>query len=69
MYFISRQYQPILFINFALVIGTIYNMSQDYNLLQSVYGPTKKDIRQGLIFALASILVIWVTILLANKAG
>jgi len=37
--------------------------------LQSVYGPTKKDIRQGLIFALASILVIWVTILLANKGG
>ena len=69
MYFISRQYQPILFISLALVIGTIYNMSQDYNLLQSVYGPTKKDIRQGLIFALASILVIWVTILLANKAG
>ena len=69
MYFISRQYQPILYLNLALAIGTIYNMSRDYNSLQSVYGSTKKDIRQGLIFALASIPVIWVTILVSNKVG
>ncbi|MEI8012923.1 MAG: O-antigen ligase family protein [Candidatus Omnitrophota bacterium] len=69
MYFISRQYQSILFINLALAIGTIYIISRDYNLLQSVYGQTRQDIRHGVFLGLGSIPVIWVTILLSNKVG
>ena len=66
MYFISRQYQHILYTLLAFAIVSTYLTSAKYDLISYVFGPIKKDIRMGLLWGLGSIAVLWITIRIAN---
>jgi len=66
MYFISRQYQHILYALLAIAIVLTHLTSIKYDLQSQVYGPVKKDIRTGLLIGLGSIIVLWITIRAVN---
>ena len=67
MYFISRQYQHILYALLAIAIMLTYLTSRKYDLYNHVFGPVKKDIRMGLLCGLGSIVVLWITIRIVNQ--
>ena len=69
MYFISRQYQHILYALLAITIVVTYLISHKYDLQDLVFGPVKKDIRTGLLLGLGSIVVLWITVRIANQIG
>jgi O-antigen ligase len=66
MYFISRQYQHILYFILSLSIIAVYIICSERNLREVVFGQIKKDLRNGLLWGLGSIAVMWVTVRLAN---
>jgi len=65
-YFISRQYQHILYLLFALAITAVYVICTERNLYAPVYGPVKRDVRNGLLLGLASVFVMWITVRAAH---
>jgi len=69
MYFISRQYQHIFYTLLAVSITLTYLVSKKYDLQSLIFGQARKDIRMGMLFGLGSIVVMWITIRLANVFG
>ena len=69
MYFISRQYQHILYTLLGVAIVMTYLTSVKYNLQNQVFGPVKRDVRMGLLWGLGSIVVMWITIRIVNQLG
>lgn len=66
LYFLSRQYQHILYLILALAITATYLISRDHGLYEQVYKPLGKDIRNGLVIGLTSVLVFWTTTRIVN---
>jgi O-antigen ligase len=66
MYFVSRQYQHILYVVLSLAIILVYVLCENYGLKPQVFGTVKKDLRQGLLWGLGSVVVMWVTVRLVN---
>lgn len=66
IYFISRQYQHILYVLLGLAVSGTYVISERNGLQNQIFGSTQKDLRSGLIFSLGSIVLIWLLIRLAN---
>ena len=66
LYFISRQYQHIFYVIIGLVVVIVYIISEKNGLLQQVFGPTRKDFRQGTLMGLGSIVFMWAVIRLVN---
>ena len=69
LYFVSRMYQHIFYIILGLSITTAYTISARYGLQEQVYGQSRKDLRRGLIWGLGSVVIMWVTVRLANMVG
>lgn len=69
VYFLSRQYNTVLYILLAMAITQVLVVCQDPNAYAQVFGSVKKDYRQGLVWCLLSIPLMWLSIRLANLAG
>jgi len=69
MYFISRQYQHILYTLLGVAIVMTYLTSVKYNLQNQVFGSVQRDVRMGLLWGLGSIVVMWISIRIANQLG
>ena len=67
MYFLSRQYQHILYVLLAIAITQTYLLSIKYDLRSHVFGPVKKDVRMGLFLGLGSVVVLWISIRIVNQ--
>ena len=66
MYFISRQYQHILYTLLAVAIVATYLISVKHGLQKDIFGSIRKDVRMGLLYGLGSVVVLWVTIRAVN---
>lgn len=69
MYFISRQYHHVLYVVLALSITFLQSSSRSAGVLDQVIGNTRKDLKHGLYWGLGSIVVMWVTVRIANALG
>ena len=68
LYFISRQYQHILYVILSLAITPVHIICTQYNLYETVF-QTKKDLKNGLFWGLGSVVFIWLTVRLVNMMG
>jgi O-antigen ligase len=59
MYFLSRQYQHILYLMLSLAITAVHVIASRYGLTEKIFGQTRRDVRYGLLWGAASILVLW----------
>jgi O-antigen ligase len=66
IYFISRQYQHILYVLLAIAITTTHMICNQYNLYQHLRNSLRTDTIYGLFWGLASVIVIWFTVRAAN---
>lgn len=66
IYFISRQYQPSLYLILGLALAGVFVVSNENGLRAEVFGPKQKDMRSGLLVALGSVVFLWITVRLAN---
>jgi len=66
VYFISRQYQHILYVFLGLAVSGVYVISERNGLRDQIFGAARKDLQSGLVSSLGSIVAIWIVIRLAN---
>ena len=65
-YFLSRQYNHVLYILLALGLARVLVMADSHDLRGKILDSTKADVIKGLVFGLASIPFMWITVRLAN---
>lgn len=68
-YFLSRQYNPVLYLMLALAIAQVVMICRSQNLHAQVFGPWRNDLKQSLIWCFASIPFFWLTIRVANAVS
>jgi len=68
-YFLSRAYNPVLYILLGLAIAQVMASTTRPELHQQVFGKLRLDLTRTLLCCLASIPFFWVTIRLANIAA
>ncbi len=69
VYFLTRQYNHVLYILEAMTVAQTLIVCQNHNAYDQVYGTIKKDYKRGLLWALASIPFMWISVRLCNLAG
>ncbi len=69
VYFLTRQYNHVLYILLAMAITQVLIVCQDPAVNAEVFGSIKQDYRRGLVWCFASIPLMWLSIRLANLAG
>ncbi len=62
MYFVSRQFQHILYVLFGIAITAVYSACKSAGVYQTVFGNLKTDLRNGLLWGLGSVGIIWISI-------
>ncbi len=65
-YFLSRAYNHVLYVTQALLVAQVWTGCRDHNLYPQVFGPLKKDVRRGVMTALISVILIWLSVRLGN---
>jgi hypothetical protein len=68
-YFLSRAYREPLYVLLAFAAAQVITACYEKNLYAQVFGNWRKDMRNGAIWALASIIIIWVSVRVANTIG
>ncbi|MBM3862314.1 MAG: hypothetical protein FJ395_22045 [Verrucomicrobia bacterium] len=66
VYFLSRQYQHILYLILALAITAVHIICEKHGLREQVTGKQNHDLRWGTLWAVGSVVVIWITIRIVN---
>lgn len=66
MYFVSRQYQHILYVLIGITITAVYSASRSAGQYHAVFGNLKADLRNGLLWGLGSVVAMWITVRFAN---
>ena len=66
-YFLSRSFQPPLFVLLALATCRLLIACETHNVYDRVFGPFKQEIRRGIYWALGSVVFLWISIRIANK--
>lgn len=69
VYFLSRQYNPVLYIFLGLAIGQVWIACRDRENYLQVFGPIKQDMKRCFQLCIASIPVMWITVRIANSLG
>ena len=69
LYFVSREYEHFFYLMIALSTTATVIYCDRYGLMNRVFGNIKKDVRQGLMWGLASVVVFYFTVLAANILG
>jgi len=69
VYFLTRQYNHVLYILLGMAVAQTLIVCQKYNAYDQVFGTIKKDYRRAVFWCLGSIPMLWITIRLANLAG
>lgn len=68
-YFLSRAYNHVLYIILAMGLSQALVSLRTPEHYQQVFGPWKRDLKNGCLLALGSVIGIWITVLIANKLG
>ncbi|GEM_PF-1319727 len=68
-YFLSRAYREPLYVLLAFAAAQVITACYEKNLYPQVFGNWRKDIRNGIFWALASIIIIWLSVRVANLIG
>lgn len=66
IYFLSRQYTPVLYILLALAMAHVNSTCRRHGLYREVFGSFRQDLKRGVIGALGSVLMIYLTVRIAN---
>ena len=69
LYFVSREYEHFFYLMMALPTTATVIYCDRYGLTTQVFGNIKKDIRQGLLWGLASVVIFYFTVRMANIVG
>jgi len=69
LYFVSREYEHFFYLEMALAITAVIVYCDRYGLTNKVFGNIKKDVRNGLFWGLASVLIFYITVRIANILG
>jgi O-antigen ligase len=69
VYFLTRQYNHVLYILLAMAIAQTLIVCQNHNAYDQVFGTVKKDYRRAVVWALGSIPLMWISVRLGNLAG
>ena len=69
MYFVSRQFQHILYVLIGVGIAAVYAACRNAGCYHLVFGNLKTDMRNGFLWGLGSVVIIWITIRVANVLG
>lgn len=69
VYFLTRQYNHVLYILLAMSIAQTLIVCQNHNAYDQVFGTVKKDYRRAVVWALGSIPLMWISVRLGNLAG
>ena len=65
LYFISRQYQHILYVIIGLVVSGCYVVSEENGLHKYIYGQLRKDLKFGVSLGLGSVVFLWIMVRIA----
>jgi hypothetical protein len=68
-YFLSRAYREPLYVLLAFAAAQVITACYEKNLYPQVFGDWRKDVRSGIFWALASIMMIWLSVRVANMMG
>lgn len=66
-YFLTRTYNHVLYILLGLALALVTLSCNTSDTYTSVFSNTKKDVRKGILIALASVIFLWVITRLANR--
>ncbi|NQU10572.1 O-antigen ligase family protein [bacterium] len=69
IYFISRQYNHVLYAMLGLALCQVMIVCREEELYQRVLGAWRRDLRNGIVFALASVAVLYFSIRLGSALG
>jgi O-antigen ligase len=68
-YFLTRTYNPVLYVLLALITAKTFAISEYSGVIQQVFGSVVRDLRRGIYWVSGSIVFLWTTVRLANSAG
>lgn len=68
-YFLSRSYDYVLYILLALALAKVSIVANNSSLYDKIFDKNRDGLKRGIIIGLASVLVMWVTVRLANMMG
>lgn len=68
-YFLSRAYREPLYVLLAFAIAQVIVACYEKNLYPQVFGNWRKDVKTGVFWALASVIIIWLSVRVANTIG
>ena len=69
LYFVSREYEHFFYLMMALPCTATIVYCDRHGLMNRVFGNIKKDVRQGVVWGLASVVILYFTVLAANILG
>jgi hypothetical protein len=69
IYFLSRQYNHVLYVMLALCVCQVLIVCRDPRMYARVFGPYPRDLKRGLVLAVGSIPFFWITIRIGYLMG